>query len=131
MDYIDRNSRYYSYRQQNGKNQSIRSWLDSFILGDVYILGFGMDFSELDIWWLLNRKKRENAIHGQVFYYEPGGDDFSEKAELLKLLGVKVFHCGVTTPIGTPEEKNKAYREFYLKAIQDIGERVARNQLWR
>lgn len=131
MDYIDRNSRYYSYRQQNGKNQSIRSWLDSFILGDVYILGFGMDFSELDIWWLLNRKKRENAIHGQVFYYEPCGDDFSEKAELLKLLGVKVFHCGVTTPIGTPEEKNKAYREFYLKAIQDIGERVARNQLWR
>ena len=127
MDYVDKNSRYYAYRQQNGKIQPIRSWLDSFILGDVYILGFGMDFSELDIWWLLNRKKRENAIHGQVFYYEPGGNDFNEKAELLKLLDVKVIHCDVTTPTGTLEEKNEAYRVFYLRAIQDIRKRVSRN----
>ena len=90
-----------------------------------------MDFSELDIWWLLNRKKREDAVHGKVFYYEPGGDHFNEKAELLKLLGVEVVHCGVTTPKGTPEEKNIAYREFYLKAIQDIQNRAARNRLWR
>lgn len=129
MDYVDKNSRYYAYRQQNGKNQQIQSWLDSFILGDVYILGFGMDFSELDIWWLLNRKKRETAVHGKVIYYEPGGDDFNEKAELLKLLGVEIIHCGVNTPKGTPEEKNIAYREFYLKAIQDIGNRVTRNRL--
>ena len=125
MDYVDKNSRYYMHRQQYGKHQPIQSWLDSFILGDVYILGFGMDFSELDIWWLLNRKKRENAIHGQVFYYEPGGDDFNEKAELLKLLGVDVIHCGVSVPTGTPKNKAAAYREFYLKAIKDIGNRVA------
>lgn len=131
MDYVDKNSRYYAYRQQHRKDQLIQSWLDSFLLGDVYVLGFGMDFSELDIWWLLNRKKREDAVHGKVFFYEPGGDHFNEKAELLKLLGVEVVHCGVTTPKGTPEEKNIAYREFYLKAIQDIQNRVAKNRLWR
>lgn len=128
MDYIDKNSRHYSYRQQNGKKQPIQSWLDSFILGDVYILGFGMDFSELDIWWLLNRKKREMAVHGRVYYYEPGGDSFNEKVELLKLLDVEVIHCGVATPEGSQEEKNVAYQEFYLKAIEDIGHKVTQKQ---
>lgn len=129
MDYVDKNSRYYAYCQQNGKNQSIQSWLDSFILGDIYVLGFGMGFSELDIWWLLNRKKREKAAHGKVYFYDPGGKDFDEKEELLKLLDVEVVHCGVPTPEGTPEEKNIAYREFYLKAIADIGNKMTQNKI--
>lgn len=125
MDYAEKTSRYYAYRQQNNKKQSYQSWIDSFLLGDVYILGFGMDFSELDIWWLLNRKKREVAAHGKVYFYEPGGNIFSEKEELLKLLDVEVVHCGVPVPEGTPEEKGAAYSEFYIKAIEDIGNRVA------
>ena len=38
------------------------SWLDYFILGDVYSLGFGFDTSEMDLWWLLCRKKRAYVL---------------------------------------------------------------------
>ena len=30
------------------------SWVDLFLTRNVHILGFGLDFSELDIWWLLD-----------------------------------------------------------------------------
>ena len=47
------------------------SWLDYLILGDVYALGFGFDTSEMDLWWLLCRKKRERAPHGDLWFFEP------------------------------------------------------------
>ena len=57
MEYLDMRAN--DYRALNkGDEFEVKSWLDSFILGDVHILGFGMDFSEFDLWWLLNRKKR-------------------------------------------------------------------------
>ena len=64
--------------------------MDAFILGDVYILGFGFDLSEFDLWWLLNRKFNEKADHGHVYYLEPKSPVLDEKLELLKLLEVEV-----------------------------------------
>lgn len=108
---------------------TIRSWIDSFILGDVYILGFGMNFSEFDMWWLLNRKKREKAQHGRVYFYEPGCGGFGEKEELLKLLDVEVIHCGIPNPQGSNAEKDRQFRLFYQCAIEDIQKKTqkARN----
>lgn len=34
------------------------SWAELFFYTDVYIVGLGMDFSEIDIWWLLNKHMR-------------------------------------------------------------------------
>lgn len=34
------------------------SWGELFFSTDLYIVGFGMDFSEIDIWWLLNKRAR-------------------------------------------------------------------------
>lgn len=34
------------------------SWAELFFKSNVYIVGFGMDFSELDIWWLINKRAR-------------------------------------------------------------------------
>ena len=69
-----------------------RSWADSFILGNVFILGFGFDFSETDLWWLLERKKREKSEHGNVVYYYLETEaltDVRPKLDLLVTLGVK------------------------------------------
>lgn len=42
-----------------GKTEfSPNSWLDYFMLGDIHIVGLGMDISEMDLWWLVNYKKR-------------------------------------------------------------------------
>ena len=47
------------YKARAAKRQSmeLRSWLDYFILGDIYSLGFGFDPSEMDMWWLLCRSE--------------------------------------------------------------------------
>ncbi|MHB8127588.1 MAG: SIR2 family protein [Mobilitalea sp.] len=34
------------------------SWVELFFSSNIYVIGFGMDFSEIDIWWLLNRRSR-------------------------------------------------------------------------
>ncbi len=97
-------SKYKSYFDEEVKNRYVKeqendevkiiSWLDAFILGDVHVLGFGFDFSEFDLWWLLDRKKREKAEHGKLYYYVPSWEanslKFQEKAELLKCYDAEV-----------------------------------------
>lgn len=34
------------------------SWAELFFRTNLYFVGFGMDFSEIDIWWLLNKRAR-------------------------------------------------------------------------
>ncbi len=95
----------------------INSWLDAFIFGDVYSLGFGCDFSEVDIWWLLNRKKREALEHGTFYFYELSpNDDFNEKYKLMEKFDIKIKNCGMTRSC------DEDYKKFYSKAIDEIGE---------
>ena len=115
--------------QENSIQSEITSWADAFILGDVYVLGFGFDVSEFDLWWLLNRKKREKANTGNVYYYSPCKNllngSIDEKEELLRVFGVDIVDCGINKPDLTDNEKrNQFYREFYLAAIQDIVTRM-------
>lgn len=46
-----------------------RSWVDYFLYGNVSILGQGLHFSEMDLWWLINCKKRNGS--GKITWYEP------------------------------------------------------------
>jgi len=97
------------------KPTKILSWTDAFILGDVYILGFGFGFAESDMWWLLNRKKRAGI--GSTVFYElnlPGGSN-NAKLDLLRLMNVEV----VPLPV-----ENGNWTELYERAINDIEERV-------
>lgn len=34
------------------------SWAELFFCSNLYMVGFGLDFSEIDIWWLLNKRAR-------------------------------------------------------------------------
>ncbi len=52
------------------KPQRIGSWIDAFVLGDVYILGFGFGLSENDLWWLLEYKSTKEYA-GKTIYIEP------------------------------------------------------------
>ena len=115
-------------------------WLDSFIMGNVYVLGFGFDFSELDLWWLINRKKREKALpHGKVIFYTPENKSEAAKYALLNAYGVEIRHLGFKLMEGPDDDpceedrpsyeaekektrifNNEAYADFYMKAIEDI-----------
>ena len=115
----------YIRNQRDEKETSLDSWIDSFILGDVYVLGFGFGLSEVDLWWLLNRKQRERAEHGKVYFYELHSEKQREKTELLKLMDVEVLNLGFsdierTTPDGEPD-----YKAFYQASINDIRQKIA------
>lgn len=115
-----RGNRYFDY-QKKGKTFPLRSWLDAFILGDIYILGFGFDFSEFDLWWLLNRKKNEKADVGAVYFYEkPDSKTNQEKLELMRILNVNVENLGM--------EVGDSFDNFYQVAIEDIAAKVKKSR---
>lgn len=119
QEFLKKRGNCYYHNQRHQKEQEIKSWIDAFILGDVYILGFGLDFSEMDLWWLLNRKKREKAETGKVYYFAPEEEDFDVKTELLKVYDVQVEHMGYRQK-EMKETGNLAYRRFYQDAIKEI-----------
>ncbi len=59
----------YTECQEAGKPMECRGWLDYFLMGDVYAVGFGFDLSEFDVWWAIERKAREHARHGTLHAY--------------------------------------------------------------
>ena len=37
---------------------SVYSWLDVFLRDNIHILGLSLDYTEIDLWWLLSYKER-------------------------------------------------------------------------
>ena len=61
----------YRRNYRNKQSQKIGSWIDAFVLGDVYILGLGLDFSESDLWWLIDYKSQNKDLFGHTYFYDP------------------------------------------------------------
>lgn len=119
-NYLDKKGPIYKKKQDVGKDISFDSWLDAFVLGNVYIIGFGYDLSEFDLWWLLNRKYREKADKGKVYFFVPESNEFDEKTELLKILGVEIVNCGVSLPPSLPKDCSDEEKELYKNETKDI-----------
>lgn len=71
----------------------IMSWIDLFFMSNIYIVGFGLDYSETDLWWILNKRKRYlrergGLINNKIVYL---GETTPSKKELLESLGVNVI----------------------------------------
>ena len=117
IDLNKKRGNYYSLPRTTGEPPKIRSWTDAFILGDVYILGFGFGFSETDMWWLLNRKKRERGSVGKTYFYElkPPSEINRAKLDLLKLMGVRIIY-------NTVEDND--WQAAYERAVADIERKV-------
>lgn len=72
------------------------------------------------MWWLLNRKKRENARHGKVVFYEPSfGKEL--KLSMLDTYGVQTEDLGFRA-------QGPNYKAFYEAAIDDIRKCVKQAQ---
>lgn len=70
------------------------SWIELFFNSNIHIIGFSMDFSEIDIWWILNKRARmkkselSDLIKNDIIFYcdEPNEDLHG----LLRSMDVKV-----------------------------------------
>lgn len=98
------------------------SWVELFFNSELFISGFGMDFSEIDIWWIINRRARmmekfkqegvphylENKIH---FLYSNCHD--SGKVDIFEALeAFEVDRRGICTCTN--------YIDNLFKAIDEI-----------
>ena len=81
------------------KAKTIYSWVDLFLMNDVYILGLSLDYTEIDLWWLMifkARLKRETGFpYGNTTYYTfyPHTFDKKEEAKLsiIESFGINVI----------------------------------------
>lgn len=101
------------------ENFEVKSWIDYFIVADLYIIGYGLDYAEFDLWWLLNRRLNEKASYQrEIYFYEPYSEAVKYKQRVLSDIGVHV------ETLDMEKKENFFYDEFYLRAIENIAEKV-------
>ena len=103
-----------SMRERLAKNAfSDVSWVDLFFSSNVHIIGLALEYSEMDIWWLLNRRYRllnEGLVRNKITFHETSNDP--SRAALLRRFGVDVTQHVV---------RNHDYESAYLQALNAIG----------
>ncbi len=89
------------------------SWIDFFFSSNIHIIGFSLDYSETDIWWLLNKRARyavECKVKNKIYFYTCNISP--EKKGLLESFNVEVIEVKNTT--------NPDYKNMYRTAINSI-----------
>lgn len=125
QEYFRRRGNIYEDHQLRQQDLEVRSWLDYFIMADIYVLGCGLDFSEMDLWWLINRKKRERAQTGRLYHLEPYNRVNHIKHSLLSAFDCTHETCGIVIDEGklAGEVLEEQYREFYRRALLYLQEK--------
>lgn len=115
QSYIPKMLKGWRMRQNIDGDFEIRSWVDSFMTDDVYMVGFGMDLCEADIWWLACCKKR-HFPDSRIYYYVPEWDlpKDDPRRILMNAYGI------VIREISCPEKDFSAFYEEILKEFSDF-----------
>lgn len=122
-----------SYSREQLKNRcetdqtsfEVRSWVDYFMIADIHVLGYGFDFCEMDLWWLLSRRCRERASVGSIFFYQPESMAEIYKKRALEAVNVQYLSLSYTAhPNMSDDESSAFYRKFYSAAIDEIVNKV-------
>jgi len=111
------------------------SWIELFFNSNIFIIGFSLDYSEIDIWWILNKRERliresKLRIVNKIYYYDkkiqfdPKKSSTEEvnlkiKNELTKRELLKSFHVEVIEI-----DFNGNYENLYLKILSDIQQKM-------
>lgn len=106
------------------ENHHVHSWIDHFLRDHIHIVGFGFDFTEIDLWWLMVYKRRRDVRTGKTFFYAvevdgQGANPDQAKRSLLESLGVEVVSERATT-----------YEEGYGRVIDAISRNIGANPTW-
>jgi len=116
----------FNHNEKHSEFETTQCWVDLFLEHDVHMIGFGMDYTEQDIWYLLTEKNflsKQNRTSGKTFFYHfVTNDKDSEqdqknklkddaKIEILESLGVTIIKI----------IKNKDdYAGFYEDCLEQI-----------
>ena len=122
------------YFQKNGNRYlnfendlEMKSWLDYLIMGDVYVVGYGADFSEFVFWWLLGRRLREKSKYGSIYFYEPK-IEIPNKSNVGKIFALDQSKVNFENlNFVFKDKEDEKYEDFYKAAVLDIKSKIASN----
>lgn len=101
----------------------VHSWIDLFLTRDVHFVGFGLDFTEVDIWYLLSYRARHHKTgskwtsrlsNSKVFahmFVDPAKQRDMQKIEVLKSFGVNVLEYSIV---------GSSYKEQWDKVLTSL-----------
>lgn len=102
-------------------SREIYSWVDYFLRDHIHIVGLGMDFTEIDLWWLLLHKRRRLHQTGKVFFYHLEAGNQPAETPITSLL--RSFNVEII-PVSAP-----TWTECYLAVADEIERRIAQHPL--
>lgn len=107
------------------------SWIELFFNSNIHILGLGLDYSEIDLWWILNKRARlmmDNSINNRIIFYTNKIDE--QKEGLLKSFKVEVeiIDDYNESAVNEKGEKVTDYKLFTNKAIEKISKFKVNNE---
>lgn len=111
IDYNQKLGNSLEEHQEEKTMKECRCWLDYFLLGNIYSVGFGLDVSEFDVWWAIERKAREKAKHGVFKAYLQ--EEKGETKQSILLDAMKAEYRFIPVYGGD-------YEEMYRRIIDDI-----------
>ena len=97
---------------------TIKSWIDYFLIGNIYIVGLSLDPSEMDLWWLINCKKRNFCNCGKIYLYEPNMEN--DKHIALRALADTFDISYSKTTV-----KKGGYKDYYRSVIDSIASHIS------
>ena len=108
QSYISVLQRRYHGNASRKQGMDCHSWIDLFMLGNVHIVGQGLDLSELDLWWLINCKRR-HFPDTKVVFHRP---DMRPEQKLL----ADAYHM----ELDTEGLQNQDYAAYYRQLINKL-----------
>ncbi len=95
------------------------SWVELFFNTDIHILGLSLEYSETDLWWILNKRARimndkKTSVHisNKIFYYSINIEP--DKEGILKSFKVNVINTKNSNP------KTFDWKSYYRNTIERI-----------
>jgi len=92
------------------------SWVELFFNSNIHIVGLSLDYSETDLWWILNKRarimtdeKKSVKLFNEIYYYTNFISE--EKKGLLESFNVKVI---------VDEVENQEWNKHYDRILEKI-----------
>lgn len=95
-------------------NYAYKSWVELFLLNDLYIVGYGLDYSEFDIWWILEKRKiYELKTTNKIFLYSTKKNEYNKTAKILfRNENINLIECN--------KSNCNDYKELYRNIIDNL-----------
>lgn len=101
------------------------SWIDLFFTKDVYILGLGLDYTEIDLWWLLTYRARGKHFNRYSINTNNSIVYICRQTEYIKNFSKMQVLESMGVHIERFDLKSNNWEKFYEEALEYIENRQA------